>query len=126
MFQNALAVFFGGAFGALLRFLISEFFPVSKWGIPFTIIAVNFLGCFIMGFIDSLYENGPQNGYVRHFVIIGILGGFTTFSAFSLEFSNLVKNGNFVLSVIYLSVSISLAVFGFFAGYMLAKIFKQN
>ncbi|MCL2144381.1 MAG: fluoride efflux transporter CrcB [Endomicrobia bacterium] len=126
MFQNAFAVFFGGAFGALFRFLISEFFPVSRWGIPFTIIAVNFLGCFIMGFIDSLYENGSQSIHVKHFVIIGFLGGFTTFSAFSLEFSTLVKNGNFVSSIVYLSVSMSLAIFGFFAGYMLAKVFKQN
>lgn len=124
MIQNALAVFFGGAFGALFRFLISEFFPVVKWGIPLTIIIINFAGCFIMGFVDSLFENKIPHSQVKHFLTIGLLGGFTTFSTFSLEFSNLIKNGNFLNSFIYLFVSVFMALAGFFAGYMLAKIFK--
>jgi CrcB protein len=124
MIQNALAVFFGGAFGALFRFLISEFFPVSKWGIPFTIIAINFIGCFIMGFADCMFENRIHGSHVRYFVMSGLLGGFTTFSAFSLEFSTLLRQGNVIHSFVYVSVSVLTALLGFFAGYMLAKIFK--
>lgn len=124
MIQNALAVFFGGAFGALFRFLISEFFPVVKWGIPFTIIIVNFLGCFVMGFFDSLYENKIPHSQVKHFLTVGLLGGFTTFSTFSLEFANLIKNGDFIHSFTYLFVSVFMALAGFFAGYILAKLLK--
>lgn len=124
MIQNALAVFLGGAFGALFRFLISEFLPLNKLGIPFTIIVINFAGCFVMGFIDSLYENKIQSSQIKYFVMAGLLGGFTTFSTFSLEFATLLKQGNVLLSAVYASVSVMTAIAGFFAGYMLAKIFK--
>jgi CrcB protein len=124
MLQNALAVFAGGAFGSLFRFLISEFFPLNKFGIPFTIILVNFAGCFVMGFTDSLYESKIQSAQIKHFLMVGLLGGFTTFSTFSLEFANLLKQGDIARSFLYAAVSVLMAFVGFFAGYMLAKIFK--
>ena len=125
MVMNALAVFFGGAFGALFRFLISEFLPVIKWGMPFTIIGVNFFGCFVMGFLDSLCENKIPSTQVKHFLMIGLLGGFTTFSTFSLEFSNLVKQGNIMHSFVYVFLSVFTAIAGFWIGYWLAKIIKR-
>lgn len=122
MLLNSFAVFLGGGIGALFRFVFSELLPMSRWGIPFTIIFVNFLGCFIMGFIDSLYENKMPSAQIRHFAMIGLLGGFTTFSSFSLEFSTLLKNGYVMHSLLYIVVSVLLAVLGFWAGYFLAKI----
>jgi len=124
MVANAVAVFFGGALGALSRFLFSEFLPMSKWGIPFTIMFVNFSGCFVMGALDSFFENQGAGPGAKHFLMIGFLGGFTTFSAFSLEFANLMKNNGLAISAVYVVLSVFTALFGFFAGYMLVKAFK--
>ncbi|MDR2426138.1 MAG: fluoride efflux transporter CrcB [Endomicrobium sp.] len=124
MIGNILAVFFGGALGALFRFLISEFLPVIRWGIPFTIIIVNFTGCFIMGFADSFYESKIVDSYIRYFLTVGLLGGFTTFSTFSLEFYGLIKSGNIAGSFIYLFISVFMSLAGFIAGYTAARLLK--
>ncbi len=124
MFPKALAVFFGGAFGALFRFLLSEFFPLSRWGIPFTIIFINFAGCFIMGAADAFFDKDSSGSHLKHFVVIGLLGGFTTFSSFSLEFSNLMRDNNIIGSFAYVAISVIMALSGFWFGYMLVKSIK--
>ena len=124
MFANAVIVFLGGAFGSLSRFFITEAMPIHRWGIPFTIMLVNFAGCFIMGFIDSLTDGSMAGDRMKHFAVVGFLGGFTTFSSFSLEFGNLAKAGSFLNSFMYLILSVFTGLAGFFAGYMLAKVFK--
>jgi CrcB protein len=124
MIQNALAVFIGGAFGSLFRFLISEFFPLTRWSIPFTIIIINFAGCFIMGFADSFYESRISDTQIKIFLMTGLLGGFTTFSTFSLEFYGLIKSGNFAGSFLYLFISVFMALAGFAAGYAAARLLK--
>lgn len=106
-----LAIMAGGAIGSALRFAMSvwvdnrvgESFP---WGT----IAVNIIGCFLIGLIsgitspDGLFMVSPV---VRSFLIIGILGGFTTFSSFSLQTMTLLQDGqwmwatgNVVISVV--------------------------
>ena len=57
MALNIFAVFFGGAFGALFRYLLTLAVPLNKFGIPITIMLVNFVGCLFMGFMDSISEN---------------------------------------------------------------------
>ncbi|MDR3112866.1 MAG: fluoride efflux transporter CrcB [Endomicrobium sp.] len=121
MFLNAAAVFFGGAFGAMFRFLISEIFPLSRFGIPITIMLVNFIGCFLMGLADGFFEKFSLQSHYRHFFTVGLLGGFTTFSTFSLEFANLIRSGHFINGAIYAAVSVITALIGFWLGYSLIK-----
>jgi CrcB protein len=121
MFANAAAVFFGGAFGALFRFLISEIFPLNKFGIPLTIMLINFAGCFLMGIADGAFEKFAPPRHYRYFLTAGLLGGFTTFSAFSLEFANLARSGQVLNGCIYAAVSVFAALAGFCLGYSLSK-----
>ena len=121
MFLNAAAVFFGGAFGALFRFLLSEIFPLNKFGIPLTIILINFAGCFLMGLADGVFEKFVLPSHSKYFVTVGLLGGFTTFSAFSLEFADLIRNGHLLNSFIYVAISVFTALAGFWLGYLLSK-----
>ncbi|MCL1971391.1 MAG: fluoride efflux transporter CrcB [Endomicrobia bacterium] len=124
MFLNAVAVFLGGAFGSLFRFLISEWFPVNKFNIPLTIIIINFTGSFIMGMADGVFGRFTVQNHYRYFVTVGLLGGFTTFSAFSLEFSNLIRNGNVFSSMLYVVLSVFPALIGFWLGYSIIKLIK--
>jgi fluoride ion exporter CrcB/FEX len=65
MLLSSIYVFFGGAFDALSRFLISEFFSITKLGIPFTLIFINFFGCLLMGVFNNLLEMSWQNHNIR-------------------------------------------------------------
>jgi CrcB protein len=122
MLSSTIVVFFGGAIGAVTRFLISEWFPIAKFGIPLTIIIINFFGCFLMGVCDGLFQNFTQNYKVRHFLTIGFLVSFTTFSSFSLEFFTLLRSNHFIEGVLYLIFSLVISLLGFLLGYSLIKV----
>src|SRR5579872_3242514 len=77
----------GGALGAIARILVARAAPSFLFGVPLAIFCVNVIGCFALGVLTeifALYWNASLNA--RHFLIQGFLGGFTTFSAFSMEF----------------------------------------
>jgi fluoride exporter len=118
-------VFLGGGIGAVLRYLtgvaaLAAFGPAFPWG---TLI-VNVLGCFLMGVLaKTLPLGGP--GDARVFLMTGILGGFTTFSAFALDSAQLFERENLAGLAGYLagSVGLSLAAvaLGLMIGHMLAR-----
>lgn len=92
MLGNALLVGLGGFFGTVLRYLIN--LQTKSWpiGLPVGTLLVNVLGCFAVGVISGFSEKyawGPS--IAIHFVTIGIIGGFTTFSAFGFETIALVQ-----------------------------------
>jgi fluoride exporter len=91
-----LLVGFGGFIGSILRYVLSGY--VQQWtksiDFPYGTLAVNLIGCFIIGFLSHLVDtHGVLTVESRAFVIIGILGGFTTFSAFGNETMNLLREG---------------------------------
>lgn len=86
----------GGFVGSVLRYLVSGLAQGLSKSIsfPFGTFAVNLLGCFLIGLLAHLSESeGVFSDSSRAFVFIGILGGFTTFSAFSNETFNLLRDG---------------------------------
>ncbi|RZJ67440.1 MAG: fluoride efflux transporter CrcB [Flavobacterium sp.] len=108
MWRNLLLVAFGGAAGSVLRYLasvltakyISSAFPIATF-------AVNVLGCFLVGFFFGYLEkNQLSDSGMKWLLITGFCGGFTTFSAFSLENIKLFQNGNPALALIYIGSSI--------------------
>ena len=103
---------FGGAIGALLRVVISEsLYKVSFFSIPLGIISVNIIGCFLVGiFYDSLSDK------FHVFIVLGFLGAFTTFSAFSRETLELLNKGEIVLAFLYVLISVLLCLLSTWIG----------
>ncbi|MBK8276278.1 MAG: chromosome condensation protein CrcB [Nitrospira sp. UW-LDO-01] len=91
----------GGFIGSILRYLVSGYAQQLSKSIqfPFGTLAVNILGCALVGFLAELADQrGVITGETRAFLIVGILGGFTTFSAFGNETMNLLRDGELWLA----------------------------
>lgn len=117
-----LAVFSGGAVGAVLRFLLSRFINeyVSR-AYPWGIWTVNLLGCFLMGLFAAYYlQKVTLDAYFwRTFIMVGLLGGFTTFSSFSLDTVLLLQHGQIVIAMLYVFSSVLLCIAATFAGFFI-------
>ncbi len=93
----------GGFVGAILRYLVSGWVQVWSGSIlfPFGTMAVNLIGCFVIGFLSFLVESrGFLSVETRSFVLIGLLGAFTTFSTFGNETLTLVRHGRMDLAAV--------------------------
>nr|WP_321361714.1 fluoride efflux transporter CrcB [uncultured Hyphomonas sp.] len=119
-----LAVAAGGALGAVMRHglgqVVVRHMP-DHW--PYSTFAVNIVGSFFMGFLISWLafrgQGGPQE--LRLFLATGLLGGFTTFSAFSLEVANYVRAGDITRAVAYAALSVVLGLMALLFGLWLAR-----
>ena len=113
----------GGAVGAVLRYLTSNFYKFYFPNFPIGTLFINFIGSFLIGILASNLESrGTSYIFIKYFLIIGILGSFTTFSAFSLETIQLVNDKKLFLSLVYVFLSISLCILGAFFGFNINKI----
>lgn len=93
----------GGFVGSVLRYLVSGYIQqITKSVIfPYGTLAVNLIGCFIIGFLSQLADTrGVFTPETRALVIIGLLGGFTTFSTFSNESVNLLRDGENLFALV--------------------------
>jgi fluoride exporter len=102
----------GGAIGSMLRFLM-----VGAIGAPWGVAAVNVLGSFVIG---ALFVLIPRDGW-QLFLMTGVLGGFTTFSAFSLDTLKLVEGGQALVAGVYVLVSVILSLIAVALGVALAR-----
>jgi CrcB protein len=99
-------VLIGGALGSLARYIVSSGVAARFGGFPYGTLAVNLIGGLLMGALTGLLIRGSAGETTRLFVGVGILGGFTTFSAFSLDCWKLIDAGQFGLSFVYMAVSV--------------------
>jgi CrcB protein len=95
---NSVLVMLGGFIGAILRFLIGELVH-SNQGFPFETLTVNLLGCFLLGGLFPYYKVNHPKAFLL--VGTGLIGAFTTFSTFSIETLNLLRNDDLPLAVVY-------------------------
>ena len=117
------AVMLGGSLGSLLRYLISGLVQSRAEGIfPYGTLAVNMVGCFLIGFLWTLFETTTVRPETRVFFITGILGGFTTFSAFGLETFNLVRDNEFFGAFANFAVTNLLGLICVFAGVAVSRM----
>ena len=113
----------GGAFGACLRFVSSSFFNLFYPNLPIGTFFVNVLGSFIVGLlINTLEMKGSSVIFIKYFLIIGVLGSYTTFSSFSYEVIELYNNKKFLLSIIYILASVFSCIVAAYAGYTINKV----
>ncbi|TDT75420.1 camphor resistance protein CrcB [Litoreibacter halocynthiae] len=121
MFYTTLQVALGGAIGAALRFLAGVgIFKLTGPGFPVGVLTVNIVGSFAMG-LFVVFAAKTSNTHLSPFVMTGILGGFTTFSAFSLEAYTLFERGQTGAAGLYVLASVILSIAGLIAGVMIAR-----
>ncbi len=122
MISPVLHVALGGAIGASLRYLtgIGVLRAFGHQEFPVAILTVNVIGSFLMGvFVIAAAHRGLT--HLSPFVMTGLMGGFTTFSAFSLEAVNLYERGAMGHAALYVGLSVGLSLAALMAGLFLAR-----
>jgi len=129
MILNFLLVGLGGAIGSMLRHGVGVL-SLKFWGenlpmgTPFITMSINIIGSFLIGIIVGLLaltQNWSQE--IRLFSVVGVLGGFTTFSAFSLDTVRLFEQGQYFYAGCYVVASVLLSIAATFIGLFLIRTF---
>ncbi len=118
-----LAVFLGSGFGGLLRYLFGSgmIFLVGR-GFPLGTLLINVIGSFLIGVFFEIAVNSTHEALIRALVMIGILGGFTTFSTFSLDALTLLEEGKILFALLYVLGSVAISLFAVFLGVTVMRL----
>jgi CrcB protein len=121
--NQVLAIAAGGAVGSVLRFWMSTWVhSFAGRSFPYGTLTVNVLGCLAMGFLFVLFvDRLSDNNVLRAGILIGVLGGFTTFSSFSIETFNLIEQGAWVKAAANMTGSLLLCVGATWVGVILGR-----
>ena len=123
----ALAIALGGALGSVGRYYVMG--AAERWlasligaGFPYGTLTVNVAGSFILGaLVQGLAASFDASQVVQRFLFVGLLGGFTTFSAFSADSIALLERGEAGRAMLYIALSVVLSVGGFYLGLRLVR-----
>jgi len=119
-------VFLGGGIGAALRHGVNlAAARLAGTDFPYGTLTINVLGSLAMGLIAAYFAfRGDASQHWRLFLTTGILGGFTTFSAFSLDVALLYERGELGLAALYVAASVAVSIAALFAGFALVRSFS--
>lgn len=120
MILTLLQVALGGAIGAAARFGVGLALFRPGAGFPVGVLAVNVIGSFLMGLV-VVYLGQKMLSHLNPFLMTGVLGGFTTFSAFSLEAYTLFERGEVGQAALYVALSVILSIAALIAGIFLMR-----
>jgi CrcB protein len=124
-----LVVTIGSAIGGLLRFAITRAIPTASSGFPYGTVLINVIGSFVIGFFGTLtLQTGKYaaSDNLRLFVMIGVCGGFTTFSSFSLQTFTLLQSGGWGRALANVLLSVALCLGAVALGHRLAQHWVQS
>lgn len=122
--MNTLLIFLGAGIGGVFRYWVANLvYGITGRQFPYGTLIVNISGCLLMGFlfiilVERVDGMGP---HLRSLLLIGLLGGYTTFSSFSLETLNLLESGAWVSASLNIFLSISVCIFATWLGIMGAR-----
>jgi len=125
--KSILIVAMGGALGSVARFKLSGWVlrQTIEWKFPLGTFAVNVLGCLVIGLLAGLaVKEDYFNADIRLFLFTGIIGGFTTFSAFGLETFHLLRRGEVVIAGGYVVLSLVVGLLALWLGFSLSPSSK--
>lgn len=112
----------GGAIGTLARYIMGGLdYRFSNGVFPISTLVVNVSGSLAIGFLWGIIDRFAISPNARMFIFIGVLGGYTTFSTFSLETFNLLKDGEYRIAIMNVVFSVMLSIIAVFAGYLISK-----
>ena len=121
--NQVIAIAVGGAAGSVLRYWMSTaLYNLLGRTFPYGTLAVNVLGCLLMGMLFVVFATrGTGDGVLRAGILIGVLGGFTTFSAFSMETFILIEEGALLKALLNMAVSLVLCIVATWAGVIVTR-----
>lgn len=124
--ELVLAVAVGSAAGGVARYLLTEAVQLRTGAtFPFGTLLVNIVGCFALGFItQAMLQESDASPRLKTFLTIGLCGGFTTFSAFSLETVRMLEEGHVVRASGYIGASVVLGVAALWLGMMAGRALR--
>jgi len=124
MIKNLLLIGAGGFIGSVARYLVSRLSTHIDWfSIPVGTLLVNVLGSLLIGFLIGISEKSPiLTVELRMFLMVGLCGGFTTFSSFTGENLMLMRNGQFLPLFLYTGLSILLGFTAVYLGFISTRI----
>lgn len=112
----------GGAIGTIFRYIMGGLdYRFSNGVFPISTLVVNVTGSLVIGFLWGVFDRFEFSPNARLFIFIGVLGGYTTFSTFSLETFNLMRDGEYKIAVINMVLSLTLSIGAVFIGYIASK-----
>ena len=126
--NSVILVALGGALGSVCRFLLSSFVSqrAVDWRFPLGTFAVNMVGCLVIGLLLGVsMKEGYFSTETRLFLFTGIVGGFTTFSAFELETFMLLRSGEFLVAGGNVLLSVSAGLLSLWAGFACVSRFSS-
>lgn len=119
---NALVIFIGGGLGSMLRYFVSVLLRNYSFNLPLATFSVNIIGSLVLGFTAALFWRQTHlHPTIRLAIVVGFCGGLTTFSSFSWETFEMLKNGEFLLALLYTTISVLTCVLAVSLGVFLSK-----
>jgi fluoride exporter len=118
-----LAIGAGSFIGGVSRYLLSQLVQIRFYStFPYGTLFVNIFGCLLIGVVFGLSEKGNMSPDWRLFLATGILGGFTTFSAFSNETISMLRDGQFLPASLYVGASVAFGLVATIIGISIIKL----
>ena len=127
--KQSLIVALGGAIGSVARFKLGglALHHTEGWNFPISTFSVNVIGCLIIGVLGALAEHHDLfSPSIRLLLFTGLLGGFTTFSAFGYEAVYLLRRQLFLVATSYMVLSVAFGIAAVFAGMKLVDLISRN
>jgi len=121
--RNWLLIFIGGGLGSVLRYAVHRLMGgITLYSFPYSTFLVNIIGCFFIGFFVFYTDRfGDYSLQLRLFLVTGLCGGFTTFSAFSYENILLINDHKVFIFLTYAIGSVALGVIATYCGLLVAR-----